>query len=204
MFQSFSFDGICSVILSLILVTTSVADDPSVHRPPRPKGPPAAGGEDRGGPHLPGPFRLPPHVQLTPEQRQALEEVYRELGPRWQGLDEGLKALMTEELRAAERAAREEAQRQGLRGPQEREFVEAALPLTAEQRAIRNDLEEARKQLDHEITARIRELLTPEQLSAAGPRFRAKGGKPVPPKAPGAAPLRKGPPAPMHPPATTP
>lgn len=189
-----SFPCLGSAVVSLVLVATLAADDPPVKRPPGPKGPPAVRGEGRGGPELPGPFRLPPHVTLTAEQQQALRGIYDELGPRWRTLEAEGKALMTEKLRAAERAAREEAHRQGLRGPQEHEFVEAALPLTPEQRAIRNALQEAREQLDHEITARIRELLTPEQLSAAGPRFRAKGGKPVPPEVRGADRLRKGPP----------
>lgn len=188
MFPAHSFCGGCSLLISLWLVAAAAGDDPPVKRPPGSKGPPVGRGEARGGPELPGPFRLPPHIQLTPEQQRALQDIHRELGPRWQALEEDWHTLMTEELRAAERAAREEARRQGLRGPQEREFIEAALPLTAEQRDIRATLEETRKQLDQEVTARIRVLLTPEQRAAAGPRFRAKGEKPVPPPRRGAAP----------------
>jgi hypothetical protein len=194
MFRTRVFPGLGSAVVSLVLVATLAADDPPGKRPPGPKGPPAAHKAGEGGPKLPGPFRLPPHVSLSAEQQRALQGIYDELGPRWKALDEEWKALMTEELRGAERAAREEARRQGLRGPQEHEFVEAALPLTPEQRAVRNDLQEARKQLDDIVTARIRELLTPEQLSAAGPRFRVKGEKPVPPKGRGADRLRQGPP----------
>lgn len=195
MFPTRVFPGFGSAVVSLVLVATLAADDPPVKRPPGPKGPPAAHKAGEGGPKLPGPFRLPPHVFLSAEQQRALQGIYDELGPRWRALDEEWKALMTEELRGAERAAREEARRQGLRGPQEQEFIESALPLTPEQRVVRHDLQEAREQLDRDVTARIRVLLTPEQLSAAGPRFRAKGEKPVPPKGRGADRSPKGSPS---------
>jgi hypothetical protein len=128
-------------------------------------------------PPLPGPFKFPPKITLTPQQQAQVEALAKEYGPRLKALDDAKEQVYTPQQRDARKAAREKAHAAGLRGKEAAQQVEAAVTLSADQKARLAELDKQKKALDAEIHAKLAALLTAEQRAALGGKYADKPQK---------------------------
>jgi hypothetical protein len=123
---------------------------------------------------LPGGFKLPKEITLTPEQEAKRDALVRKFAPQQEALAEAEKAVYTREQQEQLKAAREA----GKKGKEANDFIAAAVKLSSEQQAKLDDIQKKRKALDEHIKAAVLELLTPEQRELAAKKGPGGPGKP--------------------------
>lgn len=115
---------------------------------------------------LPGVFRLPKHLEPTPEQQAKIDALVAEFLPKLRELEQQEEAVWTAEQKAARDAARKAAHAEGLRGPEANRRVDQAAKLSAEQAARREQIHTAKKALESQIRDAVLSLLSDEQREA--------------------------------------
>jgi hypothetical protein len=153
------------------LTAIALADDKPKAKPEKPEKEP-----------LPGVFHLP-KVTLTSSQQAAIDKLAAQYGARLKQLDEEAHAVLNDEQRAAQKAAREKAHAEGKKGKEAAELADRAAKISQDQQTKLAEIHARKKKLEDEILPQIIALLTPEQRLAAGGRFQEKKPEP-PPKSP--------------------
>lgn len=102
-------------------------------------------------------------IDLTAEQKEKLQEIQKELGPKFAEIRKEMSGILTEEQKAAREEAMKKAREAGKRGREMFQAAQEAVKLTDEQKTkmaeVRKKMEEFGKQFREKALA----VLTPEQ-----------------------------------------
>ncbi len=102
-------------------------------------------------------------LELTAEQKEKLEELNKEYGPKLKEARAKMDGIVTDEQKKARAEAMKAAKEAGKKGKELREAVDAAVQLTDEQKAKMAEVKKAMGPLQREIREKFMALLTPEQ-----------------------------------------
>jgi hypothetical protein len=118
-----------------------------------------------------GLFSFPKNkIELTDQQKEKLEALRKEYTPQLQEIDAKIKKILTPERQKAAEAAVKTAKEAGKKGKELAEARNAALNLSAEEKAQLKELSEPRGKLVKEIVGKKQALLTDEQKAALAPK----------------------------------
>jgi Spy/CpxP family protein refolding chaperone len=119
-------------------------------------------------------------LEFTAEQKDKLEELKKEVGPKLKEVRQKMESILTDEQKAARAEAAKAAKQAGKEGKEFREAVEAAVQLTDEQKAKTAEARKAMGEVQKEIREKFMSILTPEQQEAVKEKMkkaRAAEGK---------------------------
>jgi Spy/CpxP family protein refolding chaperone len=105
-------------------------------------------------------------LELTAEQKEKVEALNKEYGPKLKEARAKMDGIVTDEQRKARMQAIKGAKEAGKKGKELRKAVEAAVQLTDEQKAQMAEVKKAMGPLQREIREKFMALLTPEQKEA--------------------------------------
>lgn len=112
---------------------------------------------------VPAAFKLPKDVSLTAEQQAKLDELKTQFAGKLADAQKKVADAYTEEQRAAQKTARQDAVAAGKKGKELKAAVTAAVQLTDEQQQKLTVAEKELKQLSKEVRKQVVGLLTDEQ-----------------------------------------
>ena len=118
-------------------------------------------------------FTVPGGIALTEDQKTSLQALNGELGTKLADLTEKHSLLLTDERRAAREAAYKSARESGKDRQETADAVDAALNMTAAEKAQLAETELALRELNQQIRERITALLTAEQRAELEKKFGA-------------------------------
>ena len=116
-------------------------------------------------------FSLPGNLTLTEEQKTGLKALSGELGTKLADLNEQHALLLTDARRLARESAYKDARESGKDRQATAVAVDAALGLTAAEKAQLTEVEQSLRELQQQIRERMIALLTPEQKAELEKRF---------------------------------
>jgi hypothetical protein len=114
-------------------------------------------------PAVPAAFKLPKDVTLTAEQQAKLDELKTQYSGKLADAQKKVADVYTDEQRAAQKTARQDAMAAGKKGKELKAAVTAAVQLTDEQQQKLTIAEKDLKQLSKEVRKQLVGLLTDEQ-----------------------------------------
>ena len=112
---------------------------------------------------VPAAFKLANKISLTAEQQAKVDELKTQYASKLAEAQKNIDDLYTEEQRAAQKTARQDAVAAGKKGKELKAAVDAAVVPTDEQRQKLAEAERNRKQLTKEVRKQIIAFLTDEQ-----------------------------------------
>lgn len=118
-------------------------------------------------------FTIPGGIAISDEQKTSLLALNGELGSKLAELTEKQALLLTDERRAAREAAYKEARESGKDRQATADAVDAALKMSAAEKAQLAEVEQSLRELNQQIRDRMTALLTPEQKAELEKRFGA-------------------------------
>jgi|GEM_PF-2298937 len=118
-------------------------------------------------------FTIPGGLAATDDQQAGLKTLQAELGPKLADLSEKHALLLTDERRLARESAYKDARESGKDRQATADAVDAALGLTAAEKAQLVEVEQGLRELNQQIRERLMALLTPEQKAELDKRFGA-------------------------------
>jgi len=107
-------------------------------------------------------------IELTTEQKEKLDKIYAEQGPKLKAAQEKVAASLTDEQRKARTEAQKAAKAAGTKGKQAEEEVLAAMKLTDEQKKAYEEATKGVRQAQVAFRSAVSEVLTAEQREKAG------------------------------------
>ncbi|MEZ6123034.1 MAG: hypothetical protein R3C49_07650 [Planctomycetaceae bacterium] len=107
--------------------------------------------------------RLVGKMELSDEQKEKIAAVDKQFAERFDAINKAMADILTDEQKKAQRTAQKEAKDSGKTGADARKAIEAALNLTEEQKAKRQEHQKAQAKLTAEIVAALKPILTAEQ-----------------------------------------
>jgi hypothetical protein len=107
-------------------------------------------------------------VELTSEQKEKLEKIYAEHGPKLKAAADKVNASLTEEQRKARGEAQKAAKAAGKKGKEAQEEALAAMKLTDEQKKAYDDASKGQQEAQAALRKAVSEVLTAEQKEKAG------------------------------------
>ncbi len=102
-------------------------------------------------------------IELTADQKEKVKALNATLEATAKELAAKRQAILTDEQRAAENAARKAAQAEGKNPAETRKATQDALQLTAEQQEKMKGLQQAQREFSAKVIAGLKGILTPEQ-----------------------------------------
>ncbi len=108
-------------------------------------------------------FQIPKEITLSDEQKEKLEAIKKEHGPKLSELTKKLDDSLTAEQKKARKEAMEKAKTDGKKGKDLQEAVIAALNLTDEQKKLRAEIQPELTKLQASVKEQIHGILTDEQ-----------------------------------------
>ena len=114
-------------------------------------------------------------VDLTEAQQTQIDEIVAKHSPGIEAAQQKVSQLLTADQRRARNAAMKKAREAGKKGKQLRADVDAALQLTAEQKASLDKAEQEARDAQQKLRQEVAAVLTPEQREKAGLQ-RDRGG----------------------------
>lgn len=108
-------------------------------------------------------FAIPKEITLNADQQAKLDAIKKEHGPKIAELNQKLEAGITDEQKAARKAAAAQAKADGKKGKAAQEAVNAALNLTDEQKKKRAEIQPEMAKLQSSIKEQIHGILTDDQ-----------------------------------------
>ena len=120
-------------------------------------------------------FSLPAELGLNDKQKADLKTLQEELGPKLTDLTGKHSTLLTEERRLARESAYKDARESGKDRQATADAVDAALGLTAAEKAQLVEVEQSLRELNQQIRERITSLLTDSQRAELEKRFGGRG-----------------------------
>ena len=118
---------------------------------------------------------IPKGMELTAEQNKKVEEIEKELGPKFESAAKASRDVLTKEQQQARRDAVKAAKESGLKKQEAKEAVEKAVALTDDQKKQQAEADKALAAVRFEMGERIKGLLTNEQLAKFNEGKKGKG-----------------------------
>ncbi len=115
-------------------------------------------------------------IQLTDEQKEKVEELVKEFGPKLAELRKQQETILTPEQIQARKEALQKAKEAGKKGRELFKAGQEALKLTDEQKQKMEELRKKRMELLRQLREKLESFLTDEQ-KAKLPKLRGHGGK---------------------------
>ena len=116
-------------------------------------------------------------IELTDEQKTQVTQIDEKFTEPLAALRKKTAAIFTEEQTEARQMALKAAKEAGKKGAESRKAAEEAVELTEDQQAQQKELSAARRKLEGEILAALKEILTEEQQKALPKQRKAKKKK---------------------------
>ena len=120
---------------------------------------------------VPNVVRVPKTIELTADQKTKVEALNRQFGPKLAGCKKKANSIITADQKKARTEAMKKAKADGKKGKELRAAVNAAVAITADQKAQQAECKKAMGALNKEIRTQFASLLTDEQ------KAKIKGGK---------------------------
>jgi hypothetical protein len=115
--------------------------------------------------------KVPKGIELTADQQTKLDALNKEFGPKLVECRKKAASIITADQKKARTEAMKKAKADGKKGKDLREAANAALAITADQKAKQAETKKAMGALNKEIRTQFAALLTDEQ------KAKLKGGK---------------------------
>ena len=115
--------------------------------------------------------KVPSSIELTADQKTKLDALNKEFGPKLAECKAKANSIVTKDQKKARVEAVKKAKADGKKGKELRAAADAALAITADQKAQQAECKKATGALQKEIKAQFAALLTDEQ------KAKLKGGK---------------------------
>ena len=115
--------------------------------------------------------KVPKGIELTVDQQTKLDALNKEFGPKLVECRKKAASIITADQKKARTEAMKKAKADGKKGKDLREAANAALAITADQKAKQAETKKAMGALNKEIRTQFAALLTDEQ------KAKLKGGK---------------------------
>lgn len=106
-------------------------------------------------------------VDLTSEQKEQIDKIIAEHGPKVKAATDKVNASLTDEQRKARNEAQKAAKAAGKKGREANEEALAAMKLTDEQKKAFDDANKAQQEAQAALRKAVSEVLTPEQREKA-------------------------------------
>lgn len=149
--------GLLQTMLSAGLMVAVAVSAMEADGAQKEKGKKRAGGQNHPA------FAIPKEITLTADQQAKLDAIKKENGPKLAELTQRLDAGITDEQKAARKAAMAQAKADGKKGKAAQEAVNAALNLTDEQKKKRAEIQPEMAKLQASIKEQIHGILTDDQ-----------------------------------------
>ncbi|MCE9528423.1 MAG: hypothetical protein K8R36_20460 [Planctomycetales bacterium] len=107
-------------------------------------------------------------VDLSAEQKEKIDKIVAEHGPKLKAAAEKVAASLTDEQRKARAEANKAAKAAGKKGKEANDEALAAMKLTDDQKKAFNEATKAQQEASQALNKAISEVLTPEQREKAG------------------------------------
>jgi hypothetical protein len=114
-------------------------------------------------------------LDLGPDQKEKIDKILAELGPKVTAAAEKANANLTDEQRKARNEAQKAAKAAGKKGKEANEEVAAAMKLTDEQKKAYDEATKTQREANQALVSAVTEVLTPEQREKA--KLGGGGGK---------------------------
>ena len=115
-------------------------------------------------------------MDLSDDQKTQMTAIDNQFAERFQALNKKRFAILTDEQKKTQKEMATAARSSGERGPDVRKKIQAALNLTDDQKVQQKALGKTQQELNKEIMAALKKVLTAEQLEKL-PQPRGAGGK---------------------------
>ena len=102
-------------------------------------------------------------MELSDEQKEKVAAIDKQFAERFTAMMKKRDSILTEDQLKARKEAMAQARKDGLKGPDARKAIDAAVELTDEQKAQQKALGKSEQELNKEIIASLKEVLTAEQ-----------------------------------------
>jgi Spy/CpxP family protein refolding chaperone len=106
-------------------------------------------------------------LDLTAEQKEKLDKIYAEQGPKVKAAQEKVAASLTDEQKKARGEAQKSAKTAGKKGKEAEEDALAAMKLTDDQKKAYDEAMKGQKEAQAALRSAVSEVLTPEQREKA-------------------------------------
>ncbi len=136
--------------------------------------------EGRGGMMMGGSmdaFRMLDKLDLSAEQKEKVEALRKELGPKMKEAAKKADAILTDEQKKAREEAMKELRDSGKRGPEAFQAVQKAMKLTDEQQEKLREAQKEQMAMAREVREKVMGLLTPEQQEKVKAMMKDAAGK---------------------------
>jgi Spy/CpxP family protein refolding chaperone len=107
-------------------------------------------------------------LDLTSEQKEKIDKLFVEHGPKLKEANAKVFASLTAEQRKARNEAQQSAKAAGKKGKEANEDALAAMKLTDDQKKVFDEATKGQQEANQALTKAISEILTPEQREKAG------------------------------------
>ena len=109
--------------------------------------------------------RIVGKLELSDEQKAKCKEIDAKFGDKFAELNKKRQAVMTDEQRKAQRDAMAQAKKDGKKAAEARKAVMEAVSLTDEQKAQQKEVAKAMQELNKEVVAAVKGVLTEQQIA---------------------------------------
>ncbi len=106
-------------------------------------------------------------IDLTAEQKEKLDKIYADQGPKLKAAQEKVNASLTDEQRKARAEAQKTAKAAGTKGKQAEEEAVAAMKLTDEQKKAYEEATKGVREAQIAFRSAVSDILTAEQREKA-------------------------------------
>ena len=124
-------------------------------------------------------IKAPKGIELSADQKTALADLNKELGPKLAACRKEAAGIITADQKKARTEAMKKAKADGKKGKELRAAANAAVAITADQKAQQAECKKAMGAIQKEVRAGLADILTDEQKAQlkAGRKGGEKGGK---------------------------